>query len=112
VPWTRKAHELVLYAAEHGRGDEVHRAIFRAAFELGRDIGRIDLLVGIARDAGLDPMEASTVLGVDKFAAAVEASRSTALSLGVVGPPTLLAHGELLRGFHNREDLRTFLCPP
>lgn len=112
VPWTRKAHELVLHAAQHGKGDEVHRAVFRGVFEEGRDIGRIDLLVGIARDSGLDPVEASTVLGVDKFAAAVEASRSMALSLGVVAPPTLVAHGQLLQGFHNRDDLRTFLCPP
>ncbi len=112
VPWTRKAHELVLHAADHGREDEVHRAIFRAVFEHGRDIGRIDVLVGVARECRLDPVEASTVLGVDKFAAAVEASRSLALSLGVVDPPALVLRGEHLQGFHNGDTLRTFLCPP
>jgi predicted DsbA family dithiol-disulfide isomerase len=112
LPWTRKAHELVFHAADHGKGPEIHQAVFDAVFVHGRDVGRIDVLVDIARASGLDGMETKAVLDVDKHAGSVEASRSRAQDAGVDDPPVLLAHGEILRGFHNRDALRTFLCSP
>ena len=54
VPWTRKAHELVLHADSEGLGDGAHRALFDAFFLEGRDIGRVDVLVEIARSLGED----------------------------------------------------------
>jgi len=112
VPWTRKAHELVLHATEYGKGSEVHNAVFESVFVLGRDVGRIDVLVDIASESGLDAMEAKAVLDVDKLAASVASSRPRAWGMGVHAPPAVFAHGELLRDFHNRDALRTFLCPP
>ncbi|HZD05235.1 MAG TPA: DsbA family protein, partial [Longimicrobiales bacterium] len=67
VPWTRKAHELVLHATGGPAFDRVHGAVFRAHHVEGRDIGRIDVLADIAEAAGLDAAEIRTVLGVDRY---------------------------------------------
>jgi predicted DsbA family dithiol-disulfide isomerase len=89
VPRTRKAHELAFHARERGRFDAVHRALFRAHFAEGLDLGRVDVLIGIAERAGLDAAEARTVLGVDRFRDAVVEERTALLAAGVRGVPTL-----------------------
>jgi len=110
VPWTRKAHELALHAAEKGAGDGVHEALFRAFLLEGRDIGRVDVLVDLAVAAGLDRTEAKAVLDVDRYADAVAASTREGRGLGLTEAPALTVGGAHLRGFHNRDRLRTFLC--
>jgi predicted DsbA family dithiol-disulfide isomerase len=114
VPRTRKAHELAL----HGLEKEVplHGALFRAHFESGLDLGRIDTLVTVAEDAGLDGAEVRTVLGVDRFEPMVRASRDDARRLRVRGVPTLIVpgsrpeEGEIrLEGLRSAEELEEFL---
>lgn len=112
IPWTRKAHELVLHGREHTRGAEIHRTLFDEVFLKGGDIGRVDVLVDVARRSGLDPMEAKAVLDVDKHAAEVEGLREVARQAAIPVPPALVTGARTLRGFHNRDVLRTFLCPP
>jgi predicted DsbA family dithiol-disulfide isomerase len=92
VPRTRKAHELALHAREKGAFGAVHDALFRAHFEKGEDLGRVDVLVRLAEVAGLDGSEARTVLGVDRFLEEVEGERSRLLAEGVRGVPTLRLH--------------------
>jgi predicted DsbA family dithiol-disulfide isomerase len=111
IPWSRKAHELALHAREKERFEEIHGAIFRAAHERGMDVGRIDVLVGVARDAGLDPTETKAVLDVDRHAAAVDGMRGEAERLGVRGVPTLLHEGELIEGWIDEGALRARLAP-
>jgi len=89
APRTRKAHELGFHAREHGVFPAVHRALFQAHFHEGRDLGRVDVLVEVAREAGLEPSETRTVLGVDRFREAVEEERAGLLESGVRGVPTL-----------------------
>lgn len=109
IPWTRKAHELLLHAHDRDRAEAVHRALFRAAFEDGRDLGRVDVLVEVARSVDLDAHEAKVVLDVDRHAGAVEALRREAEAAGAAAPPTLILNARTLEGFHNRDALRTFL---
>jgi len=109
VPWTRKAHEFARHAEEKGVGDEAHRLVFDAVFRRGRDVGRVDVLVELARELGLDAQEAKAVLDVDRFAAEVEALGAEARAAGAASPPTLLLGERALEGFHNRDALRTFL---
>lgn len=90
VPWTRKAHELALHAEEKGRADLTVSQLFRTRFRKGMDLGRVDLLLTVAAEIGLDPSEARTVLGVDRFAPKVEEARAQALEAGVRGVPTLV----------------------
>ena len=109
VPWTRKAHELVLHAVEKGLGDQAHDAVFEAVFVRGDDIGRVDVLVALARRVGLDAHETKAVLDVDRFTHQVESFRTLAQNAGITDPPAVAAAGRTLQGFHNRDALRTFL---
>jgi predicted DsbA family dithiol-disulfide isomerase len=109
IPWTRKAHELALHARQEGCFDAIHEAIFRAHFVDDRDIGRVDTLVEIATEGGLDPGEVRTVLGVDRFAPEIETRRKSLLSRGVRGVPTLEAAGRMLEGFPDVDGFRRFL---
>jgi predicted DsbA family dithiol-disulfide isomerase len=111
IPWTHKAHELALHAAEKERFDDVHAAIFRASLEKGMDVGRVDVLVGIARELGLDATETKAVLDVDRHAAAVDGLRGEAERLGVRGVPTLLHEGQLIEGWMDDGALRARLTP-
>lgn len=109
VPWTRKAHELHLFAASKERADAVRSGIYEAYFRLGRDIGRVDVLVDIAREVGLDATESKAALDVDRFAADVASLRSVARASGVRDTPAFVRGDARLEGFHNRTRLGTFL---
>jgi predicted DsbA family dithiol-disulfide isomerase len=109
APWSRKAHELALHAREKGCFDPIQRAIFRAHFAEGRDIGRVDVLLELAAGQGLDPGEVRAVLGVDRFLSAVEESRRELLDRGVRGVPTVVARHGTLEGFPDVESFRKFL---
>ena len=87
MPWSRKAHELYLHARTKGCCEAVHSALFRAFFERKADIGRIDVLIALAEEMGLDPTEARAVLDVDRYAAEVEDMRDAALRSGVRDRP-------------------------
>ena len=113
VPWTRKAHELTLHAAAAG-GREVASAmsdrLFEAYVEEGRDIGRIDVLVPLAVEVGLDGTEARAVLDVDRWRDRLEEVRHHARGRGVAGVPTLAMAGDRLEGVHSIETIRGFLA--
>ncbi|MDX1647479.1 MAG: DsbA family protein [Longimicrobiales bacterium] len=109
VPWTRKAHELVLLGDEHEKSAALRDAIFRAHLLEGSDIGRVDVLVEIAVDLGLPRTETRAVLDVDTHRAAVAASRADAASQGISDTPTLLVGDRRVEGFHNRDALGTLL---
>lgn len=94
VPWSRKAHELALHAAEKGKLDPAVDLLFRARFREGEDLGRVDLLLTVAAEIGLDRAEVRTVLGVDRFAPAVEDARAEALDAGIRGVPTLVERSD------------------
>jgi 2-hydroxychromene-2-carboxylate isomerase len=114
VPWTRKAHELHLWAAARESAVEVRRALFEAFFQEGRDIGRVDELVRIAVAAGLDGTAAKATLDVDRHEQDVMEVRRDAARCGVVELPALVFGGRVVQGFHNLTDLSTLLggSPP
>ncbi len=109
VPWTRKAHELTLFAADHGNGREARRRIFDAYMLEGLDIGRIDVLVLLAEQVGLDRTETKATLDVDRYEASVADARARAERLGVRTSPCLVVGPDHYEGFHNAAAIRTFL---
>jgi predicted DsbA family dithiol-disulfide isomerase len=109
VPWTRKAHELVLHARTHGLGPAAHDALFESVFLGGLDIGRVDVLVDLAVSLGLDATGTKAALDVDRYAEDVSGARAAALAGGIHGVPSLVAGDHRLEGFHNRDALGTFL---
>jgi len=109
VPWTRKAHELALHAEEKGCFPAVHQSLFEAYFQRSLDIGRVDVLVLIGQEQGLEPAETRAVLGVDRFLPRIESLRSGLISEGVAGIPTIEASGRRLEGLSSARALRDFL---
>lgn len=109
APWTRKAHELAELARARGCHAEVRRAIFRAHFVEGRDIGRIDQLAEIARGEGMDATEAKAALGVDAYADAVASARAEAGERDVRSVPVLVADGRRLEGFRSPGEIARWI---
>lgn len=110
VPWTRKAHELALYARRKGCFQEIHDTLFRAYLVEGLDIGRVDILVSIARKQGLDASETKAVLDIDQYLETVEAKRHEAREQGVTQTPTMIWMGQQLSGYPDDGTLREFLA--
>ncbi len=115
IPWSRKAHELALHGREvmapSGQGAlPLYHRLFRAHFEEGRDLGRVDVLVKLAEQEGLDASEVHAVLGVDRFSPEVDDLRRHALERGVRGVPTLIRSGSRLEGFPGVAAVRRFLA--
>ena len=110
VPWSRKAHELASVAEKEGCSLEIHDSLFRAYLSEGRDIGRVDVLVDLARKHGLDPMETKAALDVDAQRESVLEKRQRALDAGVTRPPTLVWQGRRMDGYPDDRTLREFLA--
>ena len=109
VPWSRKAHELRLHAAEQGLASPMHEEIFSVRFQERADIGRVDVLVTAAEKVGLDPSESKAVLDVDKHRDRVVDLRREAEAAGIRRVPTLRSGAMSLEGPASIGELRHFL---
>lgn len=110
IPWTRKAHELASFARKKDCFQKIHDALFRAYLVEGLDIGRVDILVSVAREQGLDASETKAILDVDQEAEAVSAKREEAREAGVTQTPTLVWLGKMLSGYPDDGTLGAFLA--
>ncbi|CAM2157174.1 DsbA family oxidoreductase [Pararobbsia alpina] len=86
-PRSRKAFEAVLFARDEGRFDVVHRALFKAFFEDGLDIGDVDVLLDIAATCGLDPESLEEALNEGRYTDAVMEDERLAGEVGITGVP-------------------------
>ncbi|GAA2459332.1 MULTISPECIES: DsbA family oxidoreductase [Agromyces] len=91
---TLKAHELLHFAKSEGRQLELAERLFRAYFTEGRHVGRVDELVALAADAGLDADAAREALESGRFAAAVQADIAQAGAYGINGVPFFVIDGK------------------
>ena len=94
TPNTTRAHRLILFAEERGAADAVIRALFRALFQEGRDVGRPEVLAAIAEEAGLDGDEVSAFLAGDRLARDVAAAHQQAERAGIRGVPVFIVDRE------------------
>jgi predicted DsbA family dithiol-disulfide isomerase len=106
---TRKAHEAAAYARGHDRYAEMHAALYAAYWQEGRDIGRIDVLVDIARDTGLDPSGLRVALDIDQCTERVEQEESWAARLGLGGVPAYVLVNQDGHGTGVAADVRVGL---
>lgn len=90
---TFDAHRLARHAAERGRGDALHRRLFAAYLGEGAALGDHEVLVALAREVGLDGLEARAVLDGEAYADAVRADEAEARARGIQGVPTFLVDG-------------------
>lgn len=116
-PRSRRALETAEHARGEGLFDPVHRGIFRAFFEEGRDIGKMDVLLEVGEAAGVEAGFLRKALEEGRHAEAVLDDQRLARELGIAAVPTLvLRRGEAplegataLSGAHPFERLHAVL---
>ncbi|KHK98317.1 DSBA oxidoreductase [Microbacterium mangrovi] len=91
---TVKAHELLHYAKEQGRQLEVAERLMSAYFLEGRHVGRVDDLVDLAAEAGLDPASTRDALESARYLPAVRADQAQASAYGINGVPFFVIDGK------------------
>lgn len=92
---TRKAHQLLRHATAHGLQAEAVATVFRTHFADGRDIGRLEVLLDIAGQLGLDPSDAERALLAEEHLEAVEADIDRARQLGIRSVPFFVVQDTL-----------------
>jgi predicted DsbA family dithiol-disulfide isomerase len=117
---TRKAHEAAAYARSEGALEGMHEAIYRAYWEDGRDIGRIDVLVEIGATVGLDRGGLRVALDIDQWTARVLEDQARAGQLGIHGVPAyslqrsadaaaVVVPGEVRLGLQRYDELKAWV---
>lgn len=91
---TLKAHELLHLAKSRGKQVEMKERLLKAYFEQGRHVGRIDELVALATEVGLDADEVRTALENGEFEDAVEQDIAQARAYGISGVPFFVFNGK------------------
>lgn len=106
LPPTAAAHVLGRWAEQSGLGASWRQTCYRAFWEQGADLAVPAVLRALALRAGLDGMEAETVLQ-DRERYREARLRAAALrGEGVGGVPTIRAHQTLIPGLIPEADLR------
>jgi predicted DsbA family dithiol-disulfide isomerase len=91
---TVRAHELLHFAKEQDRQLELAERLMAAYFTEGQHVGRVDDLVVLAEDAGLDAEAARAALESGRYLAAVRADQEQATAYGITGVPFFVIDGK------------------
>ena len=91
---TVKAHELLHFAKAEGRQHEMAERLMSAYFTEGRHVGRVDDLVDLAAEAGLDADAARDALQSGRYLADVRADQAQAQAYGIQGVPFFVIDGK------------------
>jgi predicted DsbA family dithiol-disulfide isomerase len=102
---SRLAQELSKWAKNKGMEEEISDALFRAYFVDVKNIGKADVLAGIAAANGLPADEAQEVLSGRLFKDAVDEDWRRCAAIGVNAVPTFLAGRYLMVGAQPYEEL-------
>lgn len=84
---TLRAHELLHHAKAHGRQAELVERLFASHFTEGGHVGRVDDLVALAAEVGLDADAAREALEAGTYREAVAADIDAAHRIGIRGVP-------------------------
>lgn len=91
---TVKAHELLHFAKAQGRQYEMAERLMSAYFTEGKHVGRVDDLVDLAADVGLDAAEVRDALESGRHLADVRADQAQAQAYGIQGVPFFVIDGK------------------
>jgi predicted DsbA family dithiol-disulfide isomerase len=90
---TVKAHELLHFAKANGRQVEMKERLLHAYFEEGGHVGRVDDLVRLAGEVGLDEQAAREALESARHLEDVRADQAQAQAFGISGVPFFVLQG-------------------
>ncbi len=91
---TVKAHELLHFAKAKGMQHEMEERLMSAYFTEGKHVGRVDDLVALAAEVGLDADEAREALENDVYLDAVRQDQAQARAYGIQGVPFFVIDGQ------------------
>jgi predicted DsbA family dithiol-disulfide isomerase len=78
------------FAREQGRFEQFHHAVFHAYFSQGKDIGSIEVLKQLGKEAGLDADALEKTLETGKYLRILKEAKGEAARLGITAAPTFL----------------------
>ena len=102
------ASRVALAGLEAGWGEDFSRAVYRAEFAEGRNIGDPAVIADIVQALGHDSAAALTRAQSDEIKARLRANTEEAQRLGIFGAPTFIAAGELFWGNDRLEQALDF----
>lgn len=109
-PRSRPAHEAAQWARQQGRFEDYNKALFRAFFERGEDIGKTVILLSLASSLGLDGEALKTALENHEFLESVRADEREAEIMGLSGVPAFVADRKVATsGVQTLESLQKLL---
>jgi len=94
TPNTIAAQRMILLAQERGQADPMIRTLFKAFFEDGVDIGRIDALYPLGEAAGMPRDDIEALFAGDAHSADIIRGHQRAQMMGVQGVPVYIVDQE------------------
>ena len=107
---SRLAQEIGKWAETQSGGEAIHDKIFEAYFVDRRNVGNAEVVVDIAKSAGLNEAEARTVLAERHFKDAVDADWAKSRAYGVTGVPTFVTGDQRIVGAQPYEVLEQLMA--
>ncbi len=96
-----------LYANEQGFGQSFSKAAYEAFYEDTLNIGKKEVILDIAKDVGLDPIEVEDVLNSKKNHDALVSNMDNARNLGFKKFPTFVINDDhVIIGSPNEKKLK------
>ena len=87
---SRLSLEAGEFAKEQGRFEQFHHLVFQAYFSQGKDIGSIEVLKQLGKEAGLDADALEKTLETGKYLRILKEAKGEAARLGITAAPTFL----------------------
>jgi predicted DsbA family dithiol-disulfide isomerase len=84
------ALEATEYAKDEGKAPEFSHAVYRAYFQNQQNIGDLEVVLGIARQVGLDPTLVQEHLQAGTYSERIKTAQQEARTRGVSGVPTFI----------------------
>ena len=98
TPYTIPAFEASEFAKEQDRFDDFHKAVFKAFWEEGRNIGVDDVLKEIFEECGMDWEEYESSGGGERYRPTVANQLMQARAYGISGVPAFILDRYLISG--------------
>jgi predicted DsbA family dithiol-disulfide isomerase len=95
---SRPALEAAEYARDQGQFDPFHRAVFKAYFAEGRDIGKHEVLRDIATAVGLDANNMIDAINDGRYTERVEEDLALSRQIGLTGVPAFIIGNRAIVG--------------
>ncbi|MFT5632030.1 MAG: putative DsbA family dithiol-disulfide isomerase [Gammaproteobacteria bacterium] len=108
---TFNTHQLLHWANEQLRKNDLKQALFTAHFTNGRNLSDDAVLVDIAAEIGLDRDEATAVLADQRFASTVRQEQQFWTQQGISGVPAVVFDRQhLVTGAQGVENFKSILA--